>query len=145
MLSSRQVPPPVREVAFHVERSRLYGRTHLVWTRRLSGLTPGESRVALYGDVALENRLLGWGTYDRAVALDTPSGRALLDALELYSDGRIPVRARTLIGLTAVQAAPPDAEVSLLAGTIAASGLPLTREHLPDSPGRAHVYYYAAA
>ena len=59
MLSSDQPPHPDEEIAWHAAECARAGATALVTTRVLTGLVPGRSAVAFYGNAALGNRYLG--------------------------------------------------------------------------------------
>jgi hypothetical protein len=95
----------------------------------------------LYGDAALGNRLLGWGTFRGLRRLSTVGAREILAELLIYANGRVPTNAEWLVDLSGVELAHPNDGLELLDGEIEASGKPLTLEHLPASAARALVYY----
>ena len=143
MLSTKQPPHPLTEVRFHAAESAARGSTWLVTTRISTRLEPGRSVVALYGDVALGNRLLGSGVFRSTVPLHTRDGDRLLAAHPLYRETGIPRGAAALLELTDVREAPAGAGVEWLDGIIEATSRPLTLANLPRSAARGRVYYVA--
>jgi hypothetical protein len=141
MLSSAQPPHPDTEIASLAERSRDGSPVALVTTRKLRELTPGASVVAFYGDVALGNRYLGCGIFERLVDINAPVGQAVRHQDELYGTHGIPAGAKGLIILSRVRKAAHGERLEGLAGIIEASGLPLTLDNLPKSAARIQVYY----
>jgi hypothetical protein len=86
MLSTDQPPDPVEEMQWHVRQCGRDGVTALATTRVLTGLTPGRSIVAFYGNQALANRYLGGGTFVEFVRFESDRG------------GRSPERVRCTAG-----------------------------------------------
>jgi hypothetical protein len=143
MLSSNELPAPEAEVRYHFERCASNGITYLVTTRRLTELSPGQSRVALYGDLALNNRLLAWGRFASIWPYKSKRAQDALRSLSLYANGHIPTNAAWVVALTDVELAPNSAGIEILKGEMEQSGKPLRTENLPSSAARALIYYRA--
>lgn len=142
LLSSAQLPHPVEEIAWHADFCARTGRPSAVATTRLlTGLTLGRSVVAFYGDTKLGNHLLGYGAFAGYERAGTPRGDRLLGEVPLYAGGHRPAGVKGVVMLDAVQAARRGAEIEVLGGTVRATGLPLTRAHLPVGPARILVYF----
>src|SRR5690606_11772712 len=94
MLSSDQPPPPTEEIRWHSRQCADGGRTVLVTTRILTGLTPHVSMVAFYGNAALQSRFLGLGCYVQYVRIDSPLSQSVLMESPLYRRDGIPAGAK---------------------------------------------------
>jgi hypothetical protein len=141
MLSSAAPPLPVQEVQWHSAHSNAHGTTDVITTRLLTGMTPGQSVVAFYGDAALANEYLAKGVYVDYIPLNTPQGQQLLQAHPLYAPNNYPATAQAFVRLRDFQLAQPGKDLTSLNGIIEASGLPLTLANIPDGPSRSQVYY----
>ena len=141
MLSSGAPPPPVQEAQWHTAHCNAHGTTDIITTRLLTGMTPGQSVVAFYGDAALANGYLGKGVYVDYIELNTPPGQQLLQTHPLYAPNNHPVTARAFVRVEQFSEAQPGEELNFLNGIIEASGLPLTLANIPDGPARLQVYY----
>jgi hypothetical protein len=141
MLSTDQPPDPVEEMRWHVERCAKDGATAVVTTRVLTGLTPGRSTVAFYGNQTLGNRYLGRGRFVEYIPLDTPHGREIARESPLYRHRGMPGSARGFILIRDLQLAADGEDLLSLDGKIEASGRALTLDALPAGPSRAQVYY----
>lgn len=141
LLSSNQPPPPEDEVEHHAARCAAGAVAAFVTTRRLRGLTPGESVVAFHGGATLNNRYLGRGVFERLLPLDSPVRRAVLAEDPLYAKRGAPANARAIVLLRGVRVAARGEGLEALGGTIEATGLPLTLTNLPRGPARVQVYY----
>ena len=141
MFSTDQPPDPVQELQWHAERCAKDGATAVVTTRVLTGLAPGRSTVAFYGDQALGNRYLGRGTFVEYIALDTERGREIARESPLYRERGMPGSARGFVLLRDLKLAREGQDLSVLGGRIEASGRALGLDSLPAGPARAQVYY----
>lgn len=141
MLSSDEPPDPLEEIRWHAAQCEAGGRTALITTRRLTGLSPGRSTVGFYGNAALDNRYLGRAVFHEYVGLDSPRGMALLWESPLYRQRGTPGGARAFLILDALREARDGENLEVLRGTIQASGRKLTRENLPRGAARIQVYY----
>ena len=141
MFSTDQPPDPVEEMRWHAERCAKDGATAVVTTRVLTGLTPGRSTVAFYGNQELGNRYLGRGKFVEYIALDTERGLEIARESPLYGQRGMPGSARGFILLRELQLASEGEDLSSLDGKIEASGRALTVDTLPTGPSRAQVYY----
>ena len=141
MLSSAAPPPPVQEVQWHTAHCNAHGTTDIITTRLLTGMTPGQSVVAFYGDAALGNEYLGKGVFVDYIPLNTPQGQQLLQAHPLYAPNNHPVTVQAFVRLKQFEEAQPGEDLTTLNGIIEASGLPLTLANIPDGPARLQVYY----
>lgn len=143
MLSTEQLPHPVDEINWHVAKCESEGWTEMVAMRVLTRLTPGSSMVAFYGDAALDNRLLGWATFESFRKVDPDGDDA--ERIELYAGGNHPPSVKGIPRLTDMRSAAAGTTLEALGGQLASNGLALTRENLPNSPARGLVYYRATA
>ena len=141
MLSSQQPPPPLEELQWHATQCRVGGGTAVATTRVLSGLAPGRSIVAFYGDAALGNRYLGKGIYQGYVPSHTSQGRELWRETPLYQQRGVPDGMKGFVLLRGVEVAGEDDTLDTLGGTIEATDLPLTVNNLPRSAARIQVYF----
>ena len=141
MFSTDQPPDPVEEMRWHADLCAKDGATAVVTTRVLTGLTPGHSTVALYGNQALGNQYLGRGTFVEYIPLDTDRGREIARESPLYSQRGMPGSARGFILMRDLQLPTEGEDLSSLGGRIEANGRALTLETLPAGPSRAQVYY----
>lgn len=142
MLSTRQPPDPVQEVAWHERHCAEHGHTFLVTTRTIKDLVPGNSCVAFYGDSNLQNAYLGCGCFQDHIPIDSREGGDILETSELYRRHGIPERAREFIELTDFRAAQPGESIDRLRGLIRAEPRrPLTLKNVPPGASRAQVYF----
>src|SRR5690606_4010128 len=93
-------------------------------------LTPHVSVVALYGNAALQNRLLGRGCYVHYVRIDSPLGQSVLMESPLYRRDGIPAGARGCIILENVQEAGRGEALESLGGTMESTDLPLRLQNI---------------
>jgi hypothetical protein len=141
MLSTDQPPDPLEEIRWHAEHSANGEKTAMVTTRVLSGMTRGKSIVAFYGNAALTNRLLGYGTFAGYARLTTQRGRELFAASELYKGANHPKGLKGVIELTDVRLAGAADTVDLLNGIIAGGFVPLSLATIPEGPARLLIYF----
>lgn len=141
MFSTDQPPDPVEEMRWQAKQCAADGTTAIVTTRVLTGLTPGRSTVAFYGNQALGNRYLGRGTFVEYIPLDTDRGREIARESPLYRQRGMPGSARGFVLIRDLQLAGAGEDISSLGGKIEASGRSLTLEALPAGRARAQVYY----
>ncbi|WP_143195612.1 hypothetical protein [Archangium sp. Cb G35] len=141
MLSSHAPPPPREEVAWHVRTSKQAKYTYLVTTKELTGLVPGESSVAFYGDADLNNTYLGRGLFHRYLPLNSSPGLEILSNHALYSQRGYPTTAKGLIALSNIIAAERDELLESLNGTIVPTKLPLRLRNIPKGQARARIYF----
>jgi hypothetical protein len=141
MFSTDQPPDPVEEMRWQAKQGAADGTTAIVTTRVLTGLTPGRSTVAFYGNQALGNRYLGRGTFVEYIPLDTDRGREIARESPLYRQRGMPSSVRGFVLVRDFQLAGEGEDISSLGGKIEASGRSLTLEALPAGRARAQVYY----
>lgn len=141
MLSAEHPPPPLEEVRWHATQCADGSPTAVVTTRRLTGLVPGRSVVAFYGNAALDNRFLGCGTFLEYVPLGSAHGAELLRESPLYRSRGVPAGARAFLVLRDVREAADGEGLEALGGTIEASGRPLTLDNIPKGASRVQVYF----
>lgn len=141
MLSTKQPPDPQKELKWHADECARGGATAVITTRRPTRLTPGRSVVAFYGNVDLENRYLGRGTFVEYVPIGDLRARELLRDTPIYHTRGTPRGAQGFIVLRDVQLARPGEDLTALGGTIERSGLPLTLENVPRGAARVQVYF----
>ena len=142
LLSSKQPPHPVEELAWHAQYCERTGQpSAMATTRVLSGLVPGRSIIAFYGDAVLNNHLLGYAGFVGFDRLGTTRGDQLLRESELYTPGNHPPGLKGVLRMEALRIAPPGAEVDALQGRMRANGVPLTRATLPVGPARILIYF----
>ena len=110
-------------------------------TRVLSGMTRGQSIVAFYGNAALGNRLLGYGTFAGYARLTSQRGKQLLAASELYKGANHPKGIKGVIELTDVHLAGAEDSVDLLNGIFYGSSTALSLSTIPKGPARLLIYF----
>ena len=142
MLSTDQPPDPLEEIRWHAEHSANGEKTVMPTTRVLSDMTPGKSVVAFYGNAALGNRLLGYGTFAGYAKLTTPRGKQLLAASDLYKGGNHPKGIQAVIELSDVHLAGATDTVDSLNGTLHGGFIPLSLATIPEGPARSLIYYW---
>jgi hypothetical protein len=141
MLSTDQPPDPLEEIRWHAEHSANGGKTAMPTTRILSGMTRGQSIVAFYGNAALGNRLLGYGTFAGYAKLTTQRGKQLLAGSELYTNGNHPKGIKGVIELSDVRLASPADTVDSLKGIVDGAFVPLSLATIPEGPARLQIYF----
>ena len=141
MLSSAELPPPRDEMRFHARRCREQGETYLATTRKIEGLTPGVSVIALYGDTSLKNMYLGQGIYLDYIPLSAAEAPEILQGLSIYAGNHCPPKAIALLKLRGVVTGREADKLELLNGTMQDTGTPLTLKNLPSSQKKIQVYY----
>jgi len=114
-------------------------------TRILSGMTPGKSIVAFYGDAKLANQLLSVGIFAGYARVETPRGEGWLAGCSLYNEGNRPRGIKGLIALMDFQVVARGQAIDSLGGTIEGTNLPLRANALPPGPARTQVYFVGAA
>jgi hypothetical protein len=97
--------------------------------------------VAFYGNAALANRLLGYGTFAGYARLTTQRGKQLLAASELYKGRNHPKGLTGVIELSDVRLAGAADTVDLLKGSIYGGFTPLSLATIPDGPTRLMIYF----
>jgi hypothetical protein len=142
MLSTAQCPHPVEEIRWHVAQCNAHRSTRMPTTKVITGLRPGESTVAFYADASLDNRLLGWGTFE-GFTKGTEKAVEQIDEIPLYAAGNHPPNPKGILHLSNMQEAAQESEVDVLDGEMTANQLPLTRSNLPAGPARGLVYYHS--
>src|SRR5437016_4690643 len=116
MLSSAAPPPPIQEVQWHTAHCQAHGTTDIITTRLLTGMTPGQSVVAFYGDAALANEYLGKGVYVDYIPLNTPQGQQLLQAHPLYAPNNHPATTQAFVRVEHFSEAQPGEDLVSLNG-----------------------------
>jgi hypothetical protein len=141
MLSTDQPPHPLEEIRWHAEHSANGEKTAMPTTRILTGMTRGQSIVAFYGNAALGNRLLGYGTFAGYARLTTQRGKQLLAPSELYKAANHPKGIKGVIELSDVRPAGATDTVDLLNGTLYGGFVPLSLATIPDGQARLLIYF----
>jgi hypothetical protein len=145
MFSSDEPPPPLVEVEWHVEHCQTAGHSWVVTTRVLTGMTPGKSQVAFYGDAHLGNVLLGTAVFLEYLRLGEPRAEEILAGMAIYTEHDIPDGAEGLIYVRDMAQAAPGAQIDSLGGIIVSrgrrNGQRLGLATLPASASRLQVYY----
>lgn len=145
MLASTQKPPPRQEAHWHATHPSVDGMSYVATTRKLSGMTPGRSVVAFYGDIVLSNQLLAYGIYEDYLRIDSDEGQAILQSSDLYREHGTPDRVIGLIKLRSFVELPEGTCLDALGCAIQADGVgngrPLTLLNLPVGPARSQVYF----
>lgn len=141
MLSTDQPPDPLEEIRWHAEHSVNGEKTAMPTTRVLSGMTPGKSIVAFYGNAALGNRLLGYGTFAGYARLTSQRGKQLLAASKLYKGANHPKGIKAVIELSDVRLAGATDTVDSLKGTLHGGFVPLSLTTIPVGPARLMIYF----
>lgn len=146
MLSSGVEPDPDEEIRWHARQCAAPGAvTAVASIRNPRQLSPGQSKVAFYGDSSLGNRLLGSGSFVEFVPIGGRRGGSLLESSELYGQGRHPPTIQGMLLLRDVREAPPGSSIASLNGVFGATNQPLRPENLPEGAARMMLYYRRAA
>jgi len=141
MLSTDQPPDPLEEIRWHAEHSENGKTTVMATTRVLSGMTRGKSIVAFYGNSALGNRLLGYGTFAGYAKSTSPRGKLLLAASELYKGANRTPGIKGVIELVNVCLTDVGDTVDLLNGIVDGGFTPLSMATIPEGPARIQIYF----
>jgi hypothetical protein len=141
MLSTDQPPNPLEEIRWHIEHSANGQKTAMPTTRTLTGMTRGQSVVAFYGNAALGNRLLGYGTFSGYASLTTQRGKQLLAESELYKGANHPKGIKGVIELSDVRLAGATDTVDVLKGTLYGGFIPLSLATIPEGQARTRIYF----
>ena len=150
MLSSRQAPDPMVEINYHAKEWACGGALAFIATTRvLSGLIPGESAVAFYGDSRMGNEFLGVGQFEGFLPIESLRAAEIRTTHELYSKFGVPVGMRGFVMISRLRrprrGETLDAFVSDYQALIRATDKELSTGNLPDGPSRTAVYFTTGA